>query len=90
MICVLTELVLDSRQLIRETHIFAILKDKGIKELCRTGKSLFKYCRGSLSILSVYLEKFNLEGVVLQGQLYQVRALFFSLYFYIIPLIESL
>jgi hypothetical protein len=29
--------------IIRETYVFAILKDKGIKELCKTGKSLFKY-----------------------------------------------
>jgi hypothetical protein len=64
-ICVLTKLVLNSGQLIRETYIFAILKDKGIRELRKTGKSLFRYCRGSLSILSVCLEKLGLKGVAL-------------------------
>jgi hypothetical protein len=58
-------LVLNTRQLIRETYIFAICKDKGIKELCKTGKSLFKYCRGNLSILSVYFKKLGLKGVIL-------------------------
>jgi len=41
---ILTKLVFNSGQLIKETHIFAIYKDKGIKELYKTRKSLFKYC----------------------------------------------
>jgi hypothetical protein len=65
MVYILTELILDTRQLIRETHIFAICKDRGIKELYKTGKSLFRYCRGSLSILAVCLEKLSLKGVAL-------------------------
>ena len=65
MVCILTELILDSGEPIRETHVLTIYKDRGIRELCRTGKSLFSW--GSLSILSVRLEKFGLEGVVLQG-----------------------
>ena len=40
---ILTELVFDSGQLIRETYIFAICKDKGIRELYRTRKGLFRY-----------------------------------------------
>ena len=41
---ILIELVFNSGQLIRETYIFAICKDKGIKEFYKTRKSLFKYC----------------------------------------------
>jgi hypothetical protein len=48
-----------------QISFFAICKDKGIKELCKTGKSLFKYCRGNLSILSVYFKKLGLKGVIL-------------------------
>jgi hypothetical protein len=38
---ILIELVLDSGKPIRETYILTIYKDRGIKELCRTGRSLF-------------------------------------------------
>ena len=41
---ILTKLVFNSGQLIRETYVFAICKDKGIRELCKTRKSLFRYC----------------------------------------------
>jgi phage-related holin len=41
-ICVLIKLVLDTRQLIRETHIFAIYKDRGIRELSRARRGLFR------------------------------------------------
>ena len=40
---ILIELVFDSGQLIKETYVFAIYKDRGIRELCKTRKSLFKY-----------------------------------------------
>ena len=33
-------LILDSRKLVKKTYIFAIYKDKGIKELCKM-QSLF-------------------------------------------------
>jgi hypothetical protein len=63
MVCILTELVLNSGELIRETYVLIIYKDKGIRELCRTGKSLFSW--GSLSILSVCLEELGLKGIIL-------------------------
>jgi hypothetical protein len=63
MICILTKLVLDSGEPIREAHILTIYKDRGIRELCRTGRSLFSW--GSLSILSVCLEELGLEGIIL-------------------------
>jgi len=34
-VCILIELILNLRELIKETYILTICKDKGIKELCR-------------------------------------------------------
>jgi hypothetical protein len=59
MICILTELVLDSGEPIREAHVLTIYKDRGIRELSKACRGLFS-CRGSLSILAVCLEKLGL------------------------------
>jgi len=34
-ICILTKLILNSGELIKETYILIIYKDRGIKELCK-------------------------------------------------------
>jgi hypothetical protein len=64
MVCILIELVLDSGELIRETHVLIICKDRWIRELSKACWGLFR-CWGSLSILVVCLEKLSLEGVAL-------------------------
>ena len=70
----ITKLVFDSRQPIRETYIFAIYKDKGIKELCRACRSLFMR-KASLSILAISIEKFGLKGLVPNVKLGQLGSL---------------